>query len=844
MAHDDHEDRPTSRRSVSSPRAGELARARDEIEELKRQIASLHARLERAERHPRRVDPTAGADDDPAEGPLSDRGAVSRAVLDHLPAGVVVHGPDSRILYSNRTAQNILGLSGDQLSGRVAVDPRWRFVREDGSPMPLEEYPVSRVLSSGDNLQGYVLGVVRPTTEDLRWALCNAFAARAQGRITEVFVSFNDITELKLSEQALRDERRRLASVLDTLGDPVFVKDADHRLLLANRAFCDVFGMDLESVLGKTLAEHVPEDERTQFLAVDRGVLDTGVTDEREETLTLEGKGTRHIITRKSRIIEPSGRRLLVGSIHDITTRRQAEAALRRSERLLDATSQIAQVGGWHIDLGTQRLSWTPEVYRLHEVDETFVPTVPAAIAFYAPDSRPVIEEAVRRALEDGEPFDLELELITAKGTLRWVHATGRSRTEDGRPVDVMGTIQDITTRRIAEAERDKLEAQLRQAQKIESVGRLAGGVAHDFNNMLTVILGNSQLALKQVAPDTRLHMELAGIREAAQRSAELTAQLLAFARKQVISPQVLDLNETVSGLVTMLQRLIGEDIDLVWRPGARLWRVKVDPSQIDQLLVNLCVNARDAIADVGKVTIETHNRTLDEAYCATHAGYRPGEYVQIAVSDDGCGMDQQTLTYIFEPFFSTKGSGSGTGLGLAMVYGVVKQNGGFINVYSEPGEGTSFTIYWPRFVEVMEPPSPAPARLIAQPGHETVLVVEDEPAILRLTTRMLTAHGYAVIAAGTPAEAIRLAEKHAGEIDLLITDVVMPEMNGRDLAERLQALYPSLRRLFMSGYTANVIAHHGVLDAGVNFLQKPFTVEELTLAVRTALDANDPAVS
>jgi CheY-like chemotaxis protein len=290
--------------------------------------------------------------------------------------------------------------------------------------------------------------------------------------------------------------------------------------------------------------------------------------------------------------------------------------------------------------------------------------------------------------------------------------------------------------------------------------------------------------------------------------------------------------------MLTMLERLIGEDIDLTWRPSEDLWPVEVDPSQIDQILANLCVNARDAIAGVGKVTIETANGTFDAAYCAKHAGFMPGEYVRLGVSDDGCGMEKETLAQLFEPFFTTKRVGEGTGLGLATVYGIVKQNNGFTSVYSEPDKGTTVTIYLPRHAAKAgqtrkESPSSPAGR-----GQETILLAEDEPAILKLTTRMLEHQGYTVLAASTPGEAIRLAREHAGEIPLLITDVVMPEMNGRDLAKNLLSLYPHLKRLFMSGYTADVIAHHGVLDASVNFIQKPFSKQDLAAKVREVLDS------
>jgi len=391
--------------------------------------------------------------------------------------------------------------------------------------------------------------------------------------------------------------------------------------------------------------------------------------------------------------------------------------------------------------------------------------------------------------------------------------------------------------RKRVEEEREYLQAQFTQAQKMEAVGRLAGGVAHDFNNMLGIILGHADMILEEMNPDQPYYADLTEIREAGERSADLTRQLLAFARKQTVTPRVTDLNKTVEGMLKMLHRLIGEDIDMAWIPGEKVWSVKIDPVQIDQVLVNLCINARDAIADVGKVTIETGNIVFDEDYCRVHADFVPGEYTLLAVSDNGCGMDSETLSQLFEPFFTTKEMDKGTGLGLATVYGVVKQNNGFINVYSERDQGTTFKIYLPRYRPREIPLPDREALRPAVRGHETILLVEDEPAILRMTTTMLERTGYKVLAAGTPGEAIALAREHAGEIHLLMTDVVMPEMNGRDLARNLLSLYPDLKRLFMSGYTANVIAHHGVLDEGVNFIQKPYSGKDLGAKVREALE-------
>ena len=381
-----------------------------------------------------------------------------------------------------------------------------------------------------------------------------------------------------------------------------------------------------------------------------------------------------------------------------------------------------------------------------------------------------------------------------------------------------------------------RLASQFQQAQKMEAVGMLAGGVAHDYNNMLSVILGYTELALNKVDPAQPLHADLEEIYKAAIRSTDITRQLLAFARKQTIIPVVLDLNQNVESMLKMLRRLIGENIELVWLPAPDLCPVKIDPVQVDQILVNLCINARDAIADVGKVIIETANAVFDETYCAGHAGFVAGEYVLLAVSDDGCGMDKEILSRIFEPFFTSKGLGRGTGLGLATVYGIVKQNNGFINVYSEAGKGTTFKIYLSRYAGQAVDSQRERVMEIPRSRGETVLLVEDEPALLTMVGMMLEKLGYRVLAAGTRGEAIGLAEEHANEIQLLITDVIMPEINGKDLAERLQSLYPGMKILYMSGYTADVIVHRGVLDEGVNFIQKPFSMKDLAVKVRDAM--------
>ena len=411
-----------------------------------------------------------------------------------------------------------------------------------------------------------------------------------------------------------------------------------------------------------------------------------------------------------------------------------------------------------------------------------------------------------------------------------------------GKRSGAIEMIRDVTDLKLAEEEKIHLQEQLLQTQKMESVGRLAGGVAHDFNNMLTIILGHSQLAMLGLPETDPAAAHLKIVEEIARRSTDLVRQLLAFARKQPVAPEVIDINDTIDRTLAMLKRLIGENVTISWKPGGELWSVWIDPSQIDQLLINLCVNARDAIAGVGKIGLETANIVADIDYCRGNPECLPGEYVMLAVSDNGCGMDKATIDRIFEPFFTTKAIGKGTGMGLATVYGVVRQNKGFINVYSELGKGTTFRVYLPRSTgEKPEISLPEEQPGLAGRG-ETVLVVEDDTLILDICRAMLERLGYRVLLAESPLKALERMRESRDEIQLLVTDVVMPEMNGRDLERQLKAINPGLRTLFISGYTADAIAHHGVLDQDVRFLQKPFSLQGLAVEVRQALDV--PAAS
>jgi len=386
------------------------------------------------------------------------------------------------------------------------------------------------------------------------------------------------------------------------------------------------------------------------------------------------------------------------------------------------------------------------------------------------------------------------------------------------------------------------LEQQLRQSQKMEAIGRLAGGIAHDFNNLLMVISGYCEFLLERIGPDPVLRGPAQEINNAAERATSLTRQLLAFSRKQMLDPKILDLNAVVTENLRMLTRLIGEDIDLVMVPGTDLGAVKADPGQVEQVIMNLAVNARDAMPHGGKLTIETSNLTVDESYGRVHAGVNPGEYVMLAISDTGSGMDTETQSHIFEPFFSTKGT-KGTGLGLSTVYGIIKQSGGYIWVYSELGKGTTFKVYLPRITETQELVALQPPHIDPGPAlpDETILLVEDETNLRRMARQYLENQGYAVLEAADGAAALQICVAHRGPVHLLLTDVIMPGMNGRELAQRLATLRPEAKVIYMSGYTENAIGHNGTLDAGITLLQKPFTLQSLKEKVREVLDSKTP---
>ena len=545
------------------------------------------------------------------------------------------------------------------------------------------------------------------------------------------------------------------------------------------------------------------------------------------------------ILSRANAIFDEEGEAVrIVGTHVDISHRKKYENDLKKSEKRYKSAQRMGNVGNWEYDIANENFWGSDQAKRIYGFDPGGRNFTVDQVENCIPD-RDNVHQSLIDLIEKKTPYNIEFEIHPVSGPdKRTIRSVAQVLNDaSGEPLKVIGVIQDITEQRKSQEEKENLEKALRQARKLEAIGRLAGGVAHDFNNMLSIILGNCEMVIDDLDPSAPSIKNLKEIYRAAERSADLTRQLLAFARKQTISPKIINLNTAIEGMLKMLKRLMGEDIELVWKPHGDLWKVKMDPTQIDQILANFCVNSRDAIKDIGKVIIETGNVSFDWDYCRTNHEFVPGDFVMLAFSDDGMGMDDKTLEQIFDPFFTTKKTGEGTGLGLATIYGIVKQNNGFIHVYSEPDQGTVFKVYFPKS-EVFGRETPGTDEMV-RTGNETILLVEDDQSILVVISKMLQRMGYKVLSASRPSEAIEISNAVlSGDIQLLMTDVVMPEMNGRELARALSRKHPGLECLYMSGYTANVVAHRGILEEGVNFINKPFSKETLSIKLRQVLDA------
>jgi len=636
---------------------------------------------------------------------------------------------------------------------------------------------------------------------------------------------------LAREQSALRESEARYRDLVENSHDLICTHDLDGNLLSVNEAATRMSGYARDSLLRMNLADLLAPDVRDGLGAVLAEIRATGRAHGIMRVRTVSGE-SRHWEFDSSLRTEGVEAPLVRGMARDVTERVQAEKELREAQERLQRAVSAGGVGLWDWDIRANQVyfsrEWKRQIgYEEHEISNAY----DEWRSRVHPDDVERADRITEASLAPPWPEYLsEFRLRHKDGSYRHILARGSVLCDDaGTPIRMLGSHVDIT-------ERAQLQDQFLQAQKMESVGRLAGGVAHDFNNLLTVINTSAELALAELKEDDPLREDLEEIQAAGVRAAGLTRQLLAFSRKQVLQPVVLNLSTTVAATEKMLRRLIGEDIDLTLALAENVGSVIADPGQIEQVIVNLAVNARDAMPTGGKLTIETGDVELDDVYANQHAGTHPGSYVMLAISDTGTGMDEATRARIFEPFFTTKEAGRGTGLGLSTVYGIVKQSGGHIWVYSEIGAGTTFKIHLPRVAEAARDVHAVPAQAPAR-GTETVLVVEDDMALRRAAGRILSSAGYTVLEAADGAEALQVLEGRAGPLHLLLTDVIMPGVSGREVAERLGALRPGLKVLFSSGYADDAILRHGVLDPSVNFIAKPYSAAALTRKVREVLD-------
>jgi two-component system, cell cycle sensor histidine kinase and response regulator CckA len=630
----------------------------------------------------------------------------------------------------------------------------------------------------------------------------------------------------------------RSLDILDNIATSYVEMDLRGNFTFVNDNVCKDLGYSRDELMGKNFSLFTTADKVNDQVAAFTEIYRTGQPKTLPPSIMIKKDGTLIYIEHSANVLRDGLGNIIgfFGVSRDITERMRVEEALRKSEEkyrnILESMKElyteqdlkgnltfVNEAACKHIGYAREQLLGMN--YR------SFIP----------PKTTHRLKEVYSEVYETGQPaLMVNYELIPKGGPVRSYQADiSLLRDPSGRPIGFRNLARDVTDFKRAEEEKAKIEQQFFQAQKMESVGRLAGGIAHDFNNMLTVILGYTELIKLRLKPGDPFFAEISEIEKAAGQSRDITRQLLAFSRKEIILPEPISLNNLIEDVKKTLLRLIGEDIDLKFYPGENLWTINADPSQMQQVLMNFSINARDAMPEGGKLTIETENIHLNDAFCKTHPGFLPGDYVLLGVSDDGVGMDQETMNHLFEPFFTTKEKGKGTGLGLATIYGIIKQNEGFISVYSEPGNGTTFKIYIPRGMEKtirvgdMEE---------VRAGHDTgtVLLVEDNVMVRSMTTEMLEVIGYTVIAPSSPIEALSYFDKADFNVDLVMTDVMMPQMNGRELGERIAELRPRIRVLFMSGYTTNVIVHRGVLADGVHFIHKPFSLNDLARKTREAL--------
>lgn len=657
-----------------------------------------------------------------------------------------------------------------------------------------------------------------------------------------VTIYTHDVTELKETIDSLRVSQNRFQLVSRATNEVLWEWDLKNNLVWWNENLQKVFGYrkkNIEPGVESWSRNIHPADYERVFGSIQK-VIESGQNYWTSEFRYRRSDGEYAYVLDRGYVERDSkGKSVkMIGAMTDITKRKKAENDLRESKERLAIAQQVAEIGSFDWNLHTNEIITSKQLEKIYGADENFNNSYDYWLRFVHPDDVLRVERDMNRVIEEGE-LDNEFRIITGSGDIRWIHSHIKVFRDDAdQPYRIVGINIDITKRRNAEEALRKSEEQLRQSQKLESVGRLAGGIAHDFNNMLTAINGYSDLILRTLAEDSPLRRKVIEIKKAGERSAQLTQQLLAFSRRQILQPKLIDLNQIVSDMSQMLNRLIGEDIQLSIDLLEDTCCVEADPGQLSQVLMNLVINSRDAMPEGGKLRICTDSVKMTEKDVANHPPMVSGHYVILGVEDTGSGIDDETLQYIFEPFFTTKKAGMGTGLGLATVYGIVKQSGGYIWVESEPGRGTNFRVFLP-FIKADELIPQKTDRHAASPsrGNETILLVEDEKSVRGLIRQILQTYGYTVIEAENGIEALKICQESKPKINLLITDIVMPQMNGRRLAEDLKQIYPQIKVLFTSGYVGDKALLDSAENRDKNFIAKPFTSNLITDKVRKILD-------
>jgi two-component system, cell cycle sensor histidine kinase and response regulator CckA len=746
-----------------------------------------------------------------------------RALLQGAPDAIVVVNQSGVIVLVNAQAEQLFGYDRSELIGQ----PANILIAEHCRDLHRDQY--SRFLSAVADrpvVAGVELFGIRKDATEFPAEIRLSPIDTKHGVL--VASAIRDISERRRTEEDLR----RLAAIVGCSDDAIIGKTLEGIITSWNYGAERMYGYSAKEAVGRSVSMLVPRDRPGEIAAVlDR--LKRGEMVDHFETVRVKKDGREfHVEITVSPIRDAAERVVGASSIgRDISERKRREEDMSRLAAVVES-SHDAIIGRTLDGIITH---WNPAAQRIYGYSAAEMIGKPSQILFVPGHDAEIMETIgkIKLGQRVQESDAIRVRRDGEKVHFALTHAPIRDA--KGQVLGVSTVARDVT-------ESNQMEQMLRHAQKMEAVGRLAGGVAHDFNNLLGVIIGYAELALDSLGSDDPQRKNIEEIQKASDRAALLTRQLLAFSRKQVLQPCVLDLNVVVSSAEQLLQRLIGEHIQLLVVAGAKLRRVKADSGQLEQIIMNLVLNARDAMPDGGRLTIETSNVELDETYSSRHLSITPGPHVLLAVSDTGCGMDADTKAHLFEPFFTTKEFGKGTGLGLAIVYGIVKQSGGAIWVYSEVGIGTTFKIYFPYADAVAEVATPNQKTECVDRGSCTVLVVEDDDALLQLTRQSLEDAGYIALVAATPARAIEISENHAGPIHLMVTDVIMPGMNGPRLAAHFSTSRPAMKVLYVSGYTDDAIVHHGVLELGLAFLQKPFSPKSLVRKVDELLAA--PAIA